>query len=98
MVLSLADFLGSMITFAVAPPEGFAYSQFRLGGWICLPSSLPTTFNARFRQGAEVPLLRLHIATRGSNGMLTVSAIGVAVRLSLRTRLTPGRLTLPGKP
>ena len=31
-----------------------------------------------------------HIAHDGSHGMLTVSAIGIAVRLSLRTRLTPG--------
>ena len=43
-------------------------------------------------------LLRLHIAERGSNGILTVSAIEFAIRLILRTRLTPGRLTLPGKP
>ena len=38
------------------------------------------------------------IAVCGSNGILTVSAIGLAVRLILRTRLTPGRLALPGKP
>ena len=30
--------------------------------------------------------------------MLTVSSVGVACRLSLRARLTPGRLTSPGKP
>ena len=38
------------------------------------------------------------IAMHGSNGILTVSAIGLAFRLILRSRLTPGRLTLPGKP
>ena len=43
-------------------------------------------------------LLRHHITRSGSNGILTVSAIGLAFRLILRTRLTPGRLTLPGKP
>ena len=43
-------------------------------------------------------LLRHHITRNGSNGILTVSAIGLAFRLILRTRLTPGRLTLPGKP
>ena len=43
-------------------------------------------------------LLRHHITRGGSNGILTVSAIGIAFRLILRTRLTPGRLTLPGKP
>ena len=97
-MLSLADFLGSMLTFAVAPPEGFAYCQVRLSRRICLPRSTPTLFNARFRQCAEVSLLRLHIAMQGSNGILTVSSIGLAVRLILRARLTPGRLTLPGNP
>ena len=43
-------------------------------------------------------LPRLHIAKRASDGILTVSSIGLAVRLCLRARLTPGRLTLPGKP
>ena len=38
------------------------------------------------------------IAPTGSDGILTVSAIGLAARLILRTRLTPGRLTSPGKP
>ena len=97
-MLSLADFLGSLLTFAIAPPEGFAYCQVRLSRRICLPRSTPTLFNARFRQCAEVSLLRLHIAMQGSNGILTVSSIGLAVRLCLRARLTPGRLTLPGKP
>ena len=97
-MLSLADFLGSMLTFAIAPPEGFAYCQVRLSRRICLPRSTPTLFNARFRQCAEVSLLRLHIAMQGSNGILTVSSIGLAVRLILRARLTPGRLTLPGNP
>ena len=55
-------------------------------------------FNARFRQCAEVSLLRLRIANHASNGILTVSAIGLAFRLILRTRLTQGRLTLPWKP
>ena len=97
-MLSLADFLGSMLAFAITPPEGFVYCQVRLLRWICLPQSAPTPFNARFRQCAEVSLLRLHVAMQGSNGILTVSAIGLAVRLILRARLTPGRLTLPGNP
>ena len=97
-MLSLADFLGSLITSTVAQPEGLAYFQVRLSGRICLPQSAPTPFNAHFRQCAGVSLLRLHIAMQGSNGILTVSAIGLAIRLILRTRLTPGRLTLPGKP
>nr|DAK35277.1 MAG TPA: hypothetical protein [Caudoviricetes sp.] len=43
-------------------------------------------------------LLRLHIANKDSNGILTVSAIGITIRLNLRSRLTQGRLTLPWKP
>ena len=72
------------------PPKGTQYCQVRLGMWICLHSSIPTPFNGLFRKSAEVSLLRLHIAPHGSNGMLTVSAIALAVRLRLRTRLTPG--------
>ena len=73
-----------------------------LGSRLCTRTSLrastPTAFNGEFRIPAAVSLLRPRIAQQGSNGMLTVSAIGIAQRLSLRTRLTPGRLALPGKP
>ena len=55
-----------------------------------LSSSTPTLFNGDFRRPAVVSLLRLHIAPCGSDGILTVSAIAIAVRLRLRTRLTPG--------
>ena len=79
-------------------PEGAAYCQVRLRGRLCLSPSAPTPFNPLFRQGAAVSLLRLHVARCGSNGISTVSAIGIAVRLILRARLTPGRLTSPGKP
>ena len=72
------------------PPKGTAYFQVRLCGWICLPASLPTPFNAPVRRRAEVPLLRHHIAPEGSHGILTVSASAFAIRLRLRTRLTPG--------
>ena len=47
---------------------------------------------------AALSLLRLHVTPEGSNGILTVSAIGIAVRLSLRTRLTLIRLALIRKP
>ena len=79
-------------------PGPAAYSQVRLRRWICLPPSAPTPFNRLFRQTAAVSLLRLHVARCTSNGILTVSAIGLAIRLILRTRLTLGRLTLPRKP
>ena len=61
------------------------------------PQRLPC-FNPLFRQGATVSLLRHRIARAASSGILTASSIGLALRLILRTRLTPGRLTLPGKP
>ena len=88
--ICLADFLGSLLTRAVCLPEGSQYCQVQLGWWICLPSSTPTLFNGDFRRPAVVSLLRLHVAPCGSDGILTVSAIAIAVRLRLRTRLTPG--------
>ena len=91
MRLSLADFLGSMITGAVGFPRGGTpYSQVRLNVRICLDISASTPFNGDFRRPAAVSLLRLHIARMASDGILTVSAIGIALRLILRTRLTPG--------
>ena len=90
-MLSLADFLGGMITCAVGTLRGGSRTVgLRICGWICLPASAPLPVNAPFRRRAAVSLLRLHIATVGSHGILTVSAIGIALRLSLRTRLTPG--------
>ena len=80
-----------MVTLAVRfPRRGPRTFRFQLNMRICLHVSLPTPFNALFRLGAEVSLLRLDITDGGSHGMLTVSAIDLAVRLSLRTRLTPG--------
>ena len=88
-----------MVTGALTSPRGVRCTfGVPLGGWVCLPSSTRTPFNPLFRQGAAVSLLRHHVARCGSSGMLTASAIGLAFRLILRTRLTPGRLTLPGKP
>ena len=98
-ILSLAVFLGSMLTCSVGFPRGGCRTiGVQLRGRICLPPSAPTAFNAHFRQRAAVSLLRHHIAILGSHGILTVSAIGLAARLSLRTRLTPGCRTSPGKP
>ena len=87
----LADFLGSMITGAVSSARGRRRTLgLRIRGRASLPTSAPLPFNGVFRNPAAVSLLRPRIARRGSNGMLTVSAIGIATRLSLRTRLTPG--------
>ena len=89
--LSLAVFLGSMITCTIGcPRRDFRTIGFLLSWWICLPGSAHTAFNADIRHRAAVSLLRHHVAPHGSHGILTVSAIGLAVRLSLRTRLTPG--------
>ena len=96
---SLADFLGSLVTSAVGLPRGGLRTLgLQIRTRICLRPSAPKPFNPLFRQGAAVSLLRLHIARLVSNGILTVSSIGLAVRLILRTRLTLGRLTSPRKP
>ena len=96
---SLADFLGSMVTSAVASSRRTRRTVgSQLKRWICLPLSTPTPFNLQFRLQAAVSLLRLHVTRTVSNGILTVSSIGIATRLILRTRLTLGRLTLPRKP
>ena len=79
-------------------PGGAPYSQVRLLPRICLGQSTSTPFNHQFRQVAALSRLRPHITPRGSTGILTGSAIGLAVRLSLRTRLTLIRLALIRKP
>ena len=71
-------------------PRINTYYQVPLKVWICLDLSTRTPFNGDFRHPAAVSLLRLHVALWGSNGILTVSAIAYALRLRLRTRLTPG--------
>ena len=97
--LSLADFLGSMITCAVGLSRRTLRTLgVRLSLRICLEGSAPTPFNRLFRQAAAVSLLRPRVAPWGSNGILTVSAIGIAVRLSLRSRLTLIRLALIRNP
>ena len=80
------------------PPEGTPYFQVRIGARTFLRPSAPTPLNRLFRQAAAVSLPRPRIATGGSDGILTVSAIGVARRLSLRSRLTLIRLALIRKP
>ena len=74
------------------------YCQVRLSLRICLQQSTSTPFNRLFRQPAALSRLRPHVTPFGSTGILTGSAIGLAVRLSLRTRLTLIRLALIRKP
>ena len=61
-------------------------------------ASAPTPFNLLFRLQAGVSLHRPHIALYASDGMLTVSTIRIALRLTVRTRLTLIRLALIRKP
>ena len=60
--------------------------------------TISTLFNLLFRLQADVSLLRLRVTPTFSNGILTVSAIGCAVRLGLRARLTLIRLALIRNP
>ncbi len=64
-----------------------------------LPSPrLSTLFNGLFRQSAAVSLLRPRFTPGNSNGIFTVSSIGSALRLPLRSRLTLIRLALIRNP
>ena len=69
----LADFLGSMVTSAIAgarrPPRTIGT---RLAARTCLRRSSPTPFNRLFRQTAAVSLLRPRVTHVSSNGILTV--------------------------
>ena len=79
-------------------PEGARYCRISASPVDLPAEDIPTCFNALFRQCAGVSLLRLHIALIPSNGMLTVSSIGCALRLCLRSRLTLIRLALIRNP
>jgi hypothetical protein len=59
--------------------EDLPYFQVRLRVRICLHPSIPTPFNLLFRQQAAVSPLRHHIAYCRSNGILTVSPIGISI-------------------
>ena len=97
--LSLADFLGSMITCAVGSPRGDRRTvRFGSeGGFACPPQRLrPSTCNSVCRRHFHCSVST--IATRASDGILTVSSIGLGFRLILRSRLTLNRLALFRKP
>ena len=87
-----------MVTSAVGSPGGSPYSPASAPRPDLPGRRTPLRFNALFRQRAGVSLLRLHIALIPSNGMLTVSSIGCALRLCLRSRLTLIRLALIRNP
>ena len=79
-------------------PKDALYYRVRLNGRTLLPVSTPTLFNRLFRQPAALSLPRLRIAHTVSDGILTVSSIGLPQRVNLRTRLTLIRLALIRKP
>ena len=79
-------------------PKAALYYQVRLWMRTLLHPSTSTLFNRLFRQPAALSLPRLRIAPKVSNGILTVSSIGVPQRVGLRTRLTLIRLALIRKP
>ena len=79
-------------------PKALLYCQVRLERRTSLPFSISTPFNRLFRQPAALSLPRLRIAPKVSNGILTVSSIGIPQRVNLRTRLTLIRLALIRKP
>ena len=87
-----------MITSSIGLPGGSPYCPVSAFNPDLPELNIPTRFNALFRQCAGVSLLRLHIALIPSNGMLTVSSIGCALRLLLRSRLTLIRLALIRNP
>ena len=79
-------------------PKPVEYFQVRIKVCTLLHLSTPTPFNRLFRQTAAVSQPRPRITIIASNGILTVSSIGLALLLILRHRLTLGRLTSPRKP
>ena len=87
----LADFLGSMITGSVGLPRGgtpYSWASAFVGGGLACPRPAPVY--AGFRPRAAVPLLRPRVAARRQSRNVDRVSVGIAVRLSLRTRLTPG--------
>ena len=87
-----------MVTSAVRLPGGSRYCPVSAPPADLPAGRIPTRFNVLFRQHAGVSLLRLHVTPGKSNGMLTVSSIGCALRLCLRSRLTLIRLALIRNP
>ena len=97
-VICLAVFLGSMVTIAQIAPEGALYCPVSAGRSYFPYRPVPTRFNALFRQCADVSLLRLRRRSHKGSGNIYPVAIGSALRLRLRSRLTLIRLALIRNP
>ena len=99
LMICLADFLGSLITHTISVPrrELRTVKFGSEGGFACPRHNLHTLTRISV-SARQCHYCVTTIAPIGSHGILTVSAIGLAVRLSLRTRLTLIRLALIRKP
>ena len=96
--LSLAGFLGSGITSTINRPEGVMYFPVST-----LKVDLPAFIDV-YTVKRTIPSVRGSVTSPSPHRPIRKKrnfdrfSIGFAVRLILRVRLTPGRLTLPGKP
>ena len=86
-----AAFLGSMVTCAIGPPRGEARTVgSRRKSAYALQRAIPSARGSATSPSPRSPARQSRNVDR--------DAIGCATRLPLRTRLTPGRRALPGKP
>ena len=96
--MSLAGFLGSRITATINRPEGVMYFPVST-----LKVDLPAFIDV-YTVKRTIPSVRGSVTSPSPHRPIRKKrnfdrfSIGFAVRLILRVRLTPGRLTLPGKP
>ena len=96
--MSLAGFLGSGITSTINRPEGVMYFPVST-----LKVDLPAFIDV-YTVKRTIPSVRGSVTSPSPHRPIRKKrnfdrfSIGFAVRLILRVRLTPGRLTLPGKP
>ena len=82
--LSLAVFLGSMITCSISSVRRQCRTVgTQLSWWICLPASSPNAVNAHIRRCAAVSLLRLHNRSKGKSR--NINRVGHRHRRSAET-------------
>ena len=96
---TLEVFLGSLLRGTIPRPEGLGYCQVS-----ALEADLPTSFNAyALQRGISVPARPLRFSVTPSDNSrwyrnIYRFAIDYPFRVRLRSRLTPFRLALNGKP
>ena len=94
----LAGFLGSLIRYTIPLAEAVRYYRASAERAYLTTFSIPTHFNEPFRPLAVRSLLRHCITPNPRCGNINPLSIDVAVRLSLRARLTLLRLALSRNP